>query len=244
MIKRYSQMRLQRAKTDKKDARTIAEYSAINDLKQWKPEEAQVSKLKQLQTAIEGLRKASHQISRQLDALETTGVLDARLKKDLSQTIASLKKKINTLERRQQSIAEEHYPQTLNKLRSIPSIGNKTAVMLIVVTNDFKNFDHYKKLIAYVGFSPRIYQSGTSVKGKGHICKMGKPQIRKLLYMCSWTAKRCNKACREMYERLRAKGKPERVVKIALANKLLKQAFSIVKNNNLYREDYQHKICF
>jgi hypothetical protein len=58
---------------------------------------------------------------------------------------------------------------------------------------------------------------------------MGKSQIRKLLYLCSWTAKFCNKVCREMYERLKAKGKPERVFKISIANKLLKQAFSIGK---------------
>ena len=52
-------------------------------------------------------------------------------------------------------------------------------------------------------------------------------QIRKLLYMCSWTAKRYNKTCKEMYERLHAKGKPERVIKVAIANKLLKQIFAV-----------------
>jgi len=244
VIKRYSQMRLYRAKTDKKDAQTIAEYAASNELRFWDPEEEQVSRLKQLQTAIEGLQKASHQISRQLDAMRTTGLLDKELEKDLSQTIVYLKKKIQRLENRQQQIAAKHYKQTLEKLQTIPGIGKKTAVMLTIITNDFQKFDHYKKLIAYVGFSPRIYQSGSSINGKGHICKMGKAQIRKLLYMCTWSAKHSNKACMEMYERLKAKGKPERVIKIAIANKLIKQAFALIKNNQSYNENYQPKACF
>lgn len=244
VIKRYSQMKLKRAKTDKKDAQTIAEYAQSNEVSFWKPDQPQVSQLKQLQTSIEGLLKASHQISRQLEALEATGVLEKTLEKDLKHTIAYIERKIANLEKRQQLIAEKHYSSTLKKLTSIPSIGNKTAVMLIVITNNFEKFDHYKKLIAYVGFSPRIYQSGTSVNGKGHICKMGKGQLRRLLYMCSWTAKRYNKACKEMYERLKAKGKPERVIKIALANKLLKMAFAIVKKDTHYKENYQPKSCF
>ncbi len=93
-------------------------------------------------------------------------------------------------------------------------------------------------MVAYVGFSPRIYQSGTSVKGKGHICKMGKSQIRKLLYMCSLTAVRCNEKCKEMNERLLERGKPKRVAKIAVANKLLKQCFAIVNNGEKYKINY------
>lgn len=244
VIKRYSQMRLYRAKTDKKDAQTIAEYAVANELNFWKPEEEKISNLKQLQTAIEGLLKASHQTSRQLEAMKSSGLLDKELEKDLSQTVAYFKKKIQKLEKRQLEIANTHYGQTLQRLQSIPGIGKKTAVMLITITNDFQKFDSYKKLIAYVGLSPRIFQSGTSIKGKGHICKMGKAQIRKLLYMCSWSAKHKNKACIEMYKRLKEKGKPEKVIKVAIANKLIKQAFAIVKNNNSYSENYQPKVCF
>ena len=122
---------------------------------------------------------------------------------------------------------------------SIPGIGPKTAQMHKVTTNNFKNFTNYKQLIAYIGFSPRIYQSGTSVRGKGSICKMGKSQIRKLLYMCSWSAKRYNKTCKEMYDRLISQGKPERVIKIAIANKLIKQAFAI----GMKQENFQNNYC-
>jgi len=168
--------------------------------------------------------------------------------KDLTSTLKSiikfLKAKSNKLEQQIADKAEQHYKSTLERLKSIPEIGTKTAIMLTVITNDFDKFENHKQLIAYVGFNPRLYQSGTSVRAKGHICKMGKSQIRKLLYLCSWAAKRCNPDCIKMYNRLKEKGKPERVIKVALANKLLKQAFSIVKNQTYYSENFLEKACF
>ena len=134
-------------------------------------------------------------------------------------------------------LSKEEYGNTLDHLQSIPGVGPKTSMMMALITDNFKKFDNYKQLIAYIGFSPRVYQSGTSVRGKGHICKMGKSQLRKLLYLCSWTAKKYNKSCREMYTRLKACGKPERVIKIAIANKLIKQIFAIGKSNQIYKEN-------
>lgn len=244
VIKRYSQMRLYRAKTDRKDARTIAEYAKSSELQSWVPNEKCIIDIKQIHTAIQGLQKQLHQNRQQLEAFRSSGALDKYLEREMERIASFLQSKISKFEKRQEEVAKEHFASSLKKLTSIPGIGNRTAIMLIVITNDFKKFDHYKKLIAYVGFSPRIYQSGTSVKGKGHICKMGKAQIRKLLYLCSWSAKRWNKGCKEMYERLAAKGKPERVIKVALANKLLKQAYAIAKGDKLFDKNYQPNTCF
>jgi transposase len=165
-------------------------------------------------------------------------------KKELKSMLRFLNKKKLKLAQEVERLAEEEFGDKIDMLATIPGIGKKTAIMLNVITDGFTKFEHHKQLIAYVGFSPRIFHSGTSVKGKGYICKMGKSQIRKLLYLCSWTAKFCNKACREMYERLKAKGKPERVIKIAIANKLLKQAFAIGKSQINYSENHVDNICF
>lgn len=244
IIRRYSQTRLYRAKTDKKDAQTIAEYGAQYDLKKWKPETKSIIEIKQLYTALELIQKEINQSKRQLEAFTSAGVLSKDLATTLKSIIKFLKAKSTKLEQQIEVKAEQFYKSTLERLKSIPGIGTKTAIMLTVITNDFEKFENHKQLIAYVGFSPRLYQSGTSVRGKGHICKMGKSQIRKLMYLCSWSAKRCNPDCVKMYNRLNEKGKPERVIKIALANKLLKQAFSIVKNQTYYSEKFIDKACF
>ena len=141
-------------------------------------------------------------------------------------------------------LAGETYGDVLKNVQSVKGIGLKTATLLCVITEGFTKFDHYKQLIAFVGFSPRIFQSGTSVNGKAKICKLGKSQVRKSLYLCAWSAKHHNKACVEMYNRLKEKGKPERVIKVAIANKLIKQVFAIAKSGFPYNENYQSKPCF
>ena len=246
IVKRFSQMKFYRAKTDKKDAQTIMEYGETesSSLRTWQPESKEVHRLKQIRSTIELLHKQINQSSNQIEAFKSSGTLDPDVKKSLESITRLLKKRVENLELAMLKICEEHYSESLSLLTSIPSIGIKTAIHLIAITDNFRKFEHYKQLIAFVGFSPRIYQSGTSIKGKGHICKMGSSQMRKLLYLCTWTAKKCNKTCKEMYARLKEKGKPERVIKVALANKLLKQAFAVVTKKQMYDENYSVNICF
>jgi transposase len=245
MVKRFSQMNFYRAKTDKKDAAVIRKFaiSQFDELPIWKPESHNIQSLKQIRTVLDLLNKQLSQTNNQMQAFVSSGYVDPAVRDMLGRSIATIKRRIAKLERQMLEICNRDYRQTLELLTSIPGIGLKTAIMLIAITGDFDKFSHYRQLIAYVGLSPMVYQSGTSVKGKGHICKMGKSQIRKLLYMCSWTAKRNNNACVDMYERLKTKGKPERVIKIAIANKLLKQAFAIATTKTKYEENFQMKTC-
>lgn len=240
VIKRYSQSRLYRAKTDKKDAQIIAEYGVRyrEDLKIWKPETKEVMTIRQLFTRIELLDKQVNQTKMQKEAFSNSGYFDSSLKKELNRVLRYLQASIEKLEKELKELANSIYGDIIDRLVTIPGIGPKTAIVLTVITGGFERFENAKQLTAYVGFSPRVYQSGTSVRGKGHICKMGQSQIRKLLYLCSWSAKKCNRPCIEMYNRLAEKGKPERVIKIALANKLLKQAFAIGKNGSVFIENY------
>ena len=95
-----------------------------------------------------------------------------------------------------------------------------------------------------MGLNPRVFESGTSVKGRGHISKMGTSRLRKLLYLCSWSAKKHNVFCKEMYERLKAKNKPEKVIKVAIANKLIRQAFAVGTNGDVFKNNYQKILAY
>lgn len=68
---------------------------------------------------------------------------------------------------------------------------------------------------------------------------MGNRNIRKLLFMCSFTASRHNKACKEIYQRLTNKGKSKKLALIAVSNKLLKQSFAIAKSGLIYDQNYR-----
>ncbi len=240
-VKHFVRMRMTRAKTDKKDAAMIALYGQSEMPNLWQPDEVHVMQLQQMHTAVEGLQKQSTMINNQLEAFSQLPVKEKIVMSTLRSLLKSIKAKIAKLEGKMLEVVNNHYKDTFSSLQTIPGIGPKTAIVLIAITNNFKKFDDIKKLSAYVGLSPRIYQSGTSINGKGHITKMGNKYVRKLLYLCAWSAKKHNKQCREMYDRLKEKQKPERVIKIAIANKLLRQAFAIGSNLRVYDKNYEYK---
>jgi transposase len=243
-IKHFVRMRMAKAKTDKKDAMMIALYGQSEQPILWQPDEKHVMQLQQNHTAIEGLQKQATMLNNQLEAFSQIPDNDKEVMRVLRALLKTIKLKIAKLESRMLEIVEEYYQETFSSLKTIPGIGPKTAIILIAITNNFKKFDDIKKLSAYVGLAPRVYESGTSIKGKGHITKMGNKYVRKLLYLCAWSAKKHNEQCKTLYERLSAKGKPERVIKIAIANKLLRQAFAIGSNLSEYDKKYEKILAF
>lgn len=239
VIKHFSRMQMNRAKTDKIDAKIIAKYAMMTKPKLWKPKPVVLLKMQQIMTLTDYYEKALTGLKNQLEAFKATKINNQTLFKSLNSSIEFLQKQIKQLNDKLQKTAEKHYKENLELIKSIPGIGYKTAIAAIVLTDNFEKFDNYKQFIAYVGFSPRIYQSGTSVNGKGHICKLGNAKLRKLFYVCSWIAKRYNKSAINLYERLKEKGKPEKVIKVAIANKLIKIMFAVVKNKKMYDPNYE-----
>jgi len=67
-------------------------------------------------------------------------------------------------------------------LRSIPGVGPITAVSFISEIINIKRFPNSQKLTAYIGLDSRVYQSGTSIHGKGYISKRGSKILRTRLY--------------------------------------------------------------
>ncbi|SKB68744.1 Transposase [Sphingobacterium nematocida] len=235
VIRRFAQMRLSRAKTDKKDAMVIAAFVQMTSPKLWEPPTEAIQSIRNLETYLEGLKQRRHMLGSQLHAFEAAGTIDRLLYDEITEEVESHDKRIGEKERQIEILIKQHYAEMASNIRSVPGIGPRSVSMLIIATDGFGMFKNYKQVISYFGLAPRIYESGTSVKGKGHICKMGMGQVRKVLYMAAVSAIKCNKACKDLYERLRGKGKPYRVAIIAAVNKLIKQVFAIAKSGEPYK---------
>lgn len=244
VVRRFAQMRLTRAKTDRADAKMIAAYALSEGPAAWTPPAAYAVKLQQLDTLLTQLQKQHTALLNQQEAFMASGMMDRETKQFLSKALRHLQRQMEHIAGRIEAIALEHHGPMLQNLASVKGIGKKTAIALIVLSGGFTKFQNYRQLSAYIGLSPRIYESGTSVRSKARICKMGMSRIRALLYVCAWSAKQCNGACRQLYERLLAKGKAKRLALIAVANKLIKQAFAIATKGTTYEADYAKNICF
>jgi transposase len=238
VIRRYSQMLLKRTKTDKADAKLIAMYGKLHQPKLWKPNEKSIQRIRHINSVLETLIKDKTQWSNKIEAAKQDSNFDKLSMKTMKDMIVLIRRRIEKLEAELDQIIEENYEQENIILRSIPGIGKRTSVMLLALTGCFSKFESYRQFSSYIGLCPRIYESGTSVKGKARICKIGQSRIRQLLYMCAMTAKESNKACKDLFERLVEKGKSKKLALIAVANKLIRQAFGCIKNMSIYNAEF------
>lgn len=236
VVRRFCQMRLTRAKTDKKDAVMIAQYGRAEQPGLWEPEPRHITELKQLQTVAEGLGKTLHQHQQQLEALEQSPHVSKQAAASLRQLIGHTQQELSKVEQQMQLFIARHHGRLQEQVSSIPGLGKKSSLLLIILSGGFTRFAHSRQLISYLGLSPRIYESGTSIRGRARICKMGMSRARAVLYVCAWSAIKCNKACRELYERLLAKGKAKKLALVAVANKLVRQAFAVATKQEYYME--------
>lgn len=235
-IKRFSQMRLMRTKTDKKDSAIIAEYGKVEKPIQWKPRAEHMLQMQQLQALQDSFIGQSIRLKNQQEAFTESGIKNKIGAKILAKEIKHVTEQIELVEEELTKITLAFHQDLFERLKTIKGIGKRAAMTLILITDGFERFENSKQLCAYVGLSPRIFESGTSVKGKVKICKMGMARMRKLLYLCAMRARTCNKACKEMFERLTERGKNGKLALIAIANKLLRQAFVIGKSQMSYKE--------
>lgn len=234
VIRRFAQMQLRRVKTDKADAAIIADYGRIHQPEPWSPPARYLLTLQQLDAMRDQAIVQLGVLNNQWEAFNAGGMMDKEVKSMLNKMIKAQEKVLQQLEDKTQSIIMQYHQQMLANITSIPGIAKKTAAVLITVTGGFTRFKTVKQLCAYVGMTPRIYESGSSIKGKARICKLGMSKVRRLLYVCAWSAKRYNAACAELYARLVAKGKAKKVALVAVANKLLRQAFAVATSNKPY----------
>jgi len=132
-LRRFAQMKLRRAKTDRVDARLLAEYGYRHQPALYAPESAIQQQLKHLQACLRQLIKQRtalgnlcHAMSYRPNGLpECEAVLTAQL--------TQLDSAIDTLESKQQQLVKQAYPEAYQLLRGIPGIGPRTAVALLDV---------------------------------------------------------------------------------------------------------------
>ncbi len=238
-IKRFIQMKLAKVKTDKSDAKAICEYALINDVPIYNALTDTQSECLQLFRLLDTYLKQRTATKNKIHGEAVLGIPSKFVYRSLIRNKKQLNKEVTTIESKILSLVKEDQQEQLTLLMSIPGIGQKTALFLIVVTDGFSKFETASQLCSYVGITPTIRESGSSVRGRARIIsKVGNRKLRNLLFLCSFNACKHNKACREVYERIVIKGKSKKLALIAVANKLLKQSFAIAKSGRPYDETY------
>jgi len=238
-VKRFIQMKLSKIKTDKSDSKLICEYAKNVELKLWQGNSKVQTECLQMTRLLAVYTKQSTMLKNKIHGETVLGNPSKAVVGSLKRSLRHVQKELKMLEDKLVVLVKQEYRDLLTRVRTIPGIGNKTAVMLLVLTDGFDRFRSGSELCSYAGLTPVIRKSGSSVNGRARISKIGNQKLRNLLFMCSFNACKHNKACREIYERLVAKGKSKKLALIAVCNKLLKQAFAIAKSGLIFDGNYR-----
>lgn len=247
--KAFATMKHRTTKNDKSDARLLAEYGAFNaaELRFYEPPAEGQIEFRQLLDTIEQLEKMRQQVRNQRHAYAQLPPKHQQqvILNTYQNTENQLDKQINDLYQTLKSIDnhDEDLDNSRELMTTVKGIGEKTANVILAKTNGIKKFQTHKQLAKFAGIAPTEKSSGTSVRGRRGINRSGNASLRKALYCATWSALRGNKACKALFDRLRAKGKPAKVALIAVANLLVRQIFAVVITQKPFDNELYLKNC-
>jgi transposase len=227
-IKYAGLMRGQGNKTDKADAKLIAEYAQRERPLAWQPPTAETRELQALVRRRDDLRQLA---AREKGRWAAPGLTKAT-QRSIRRTVTFLEKEADRLQEQADALisSSETLAADRDLLRSIPGIGNATAATILGELPESAHFASAQQAAAYAGLAPREYRSGTSVRKRTRLSKAGNARLRKALYLPTLTAIRFNPLLGGFFERLVAAGKTRMAAVGACMRKLLMIAYGVLKS--------------
>jgi len=231
--KGYATAGMVRAKTDRVDARVLAEM-AENSRKAepWTPPPAHCRELRALTRRVRGLVENRTREKNRLKAVQTTKTTPALVIEDIEGNIVDLTKRIRKLRKAAVRLILQHedLSDAFKLLTSVKGVGKASGAEILGELSCMPTDLTVKQLVAQAGLDPRARQSGTK-DGKRHISKMGSRYLRAALHMAAVTAVRDCPEVTRFYDILRnGRNKPYKVAMVAVSRKLLHCIFGMLKH--------------
>jgi len=216
-----------RAKTDRLDAQGLARYASSVPLKPFRLKEEAMERLSQLLGARRSLALSLGTFRQQLQALPQAREHLRAASADLGERLRALDREIAARARREPAVA---------RLQKVPGIGPVSAAALAIrlKTSSFASYDQF---VAYTGLDLRVCESGER-RGRRVLSHQGDAELRRLLYLCAQASLRAKGSpFAQQYERERAKGLASTEALCAVARKLAKVAWALVRFGAEYDPD-------
>ncbi len=161
----------------------------------------------------------------------SSGVSIDAVRESLETHIAYLFEEIKDTERLIREHINNHpdLKEQSDLLDSIPGIASTTAALLLAEITNFKQYKSARQVAAYAGLVPRERRSGSSVRGRTCLSKIGNARLRKALYFPAITALRCSAFFQQWASGMRERGKSKMAVIGATMRKLIHLAYGVLK---------------
>lgn len=150
-----------------------------------------------------------------------------------------LDQKIETLNTEFVALAKQN--SVMRRLTSIPGIGVLNATALVAAIGDASSFQHARDLGAWLGLVPRQFTTGGKARLLG-ITKRGNTYLRTLLVhgarAAMHTLSKSDTPIGQWLRAMLSRGVARNVVIVALANKLARIAWAVLRKGLPYERSY------
>jgi transposase len=235
-IKSFARTQLRRTKTDKVDARIIADFCRTLSPGQWEPLAPEVLEIRALLSYREQLvgdRLRAKQLGATVAGAHVFAVQNEQRIADLGAMIKTVDSQLRALISNATKLED-----AARRLQTIPGVGWLTAAVLIAHL-PMDRLRNSRAAAAYAGLTPCFRESGTSVHGRPRLSKIGNAKLRRGIYMAALAAMRGNSPLAVFGKRLKDAGKCGKVATAAVMRKLVTVAYAVLKSGQTYNPALQ-----
>jgi len=235
-IKGFAQGELLRNKTDQADAALLARFGLALQPEPWVAPPLELRQLRALVDRLQSLKEMHQQEANRLEA----AMNQAGMRDSIESHMQWLQESIRQLERQIDDHIDGHpgLREDAKLITSIPGVGNTTAAKVMAYLGDVRRFRNAKALAAFIGVTPRLKLSGSSVRGRSMISRSGHAAIRHSLYMPALVALKHNPIIKTFGARLKATGLAPKAVVAASMHKLVHLIYGILKSGTPFNPNF------
>ena len=234
---------LVRGKSDKIDAKRIAEYGheKRSKLIAETPISRELQRLQILHSTRQRLVKQKASLLNVLKEYSHIGLSKQdSIMRSQTKLIRNFEKEIGKIEAEMNDIIEQNPSLQHNHrlLQSIKGVGKVLATATIIKTKNFTRFTNARKFACFCGTAPFENTSGTSIKGKTRVSHLADKHMKTLLDLSAKAAIQYDKELRKYYLRRTANGKSKMSTINIVRNKILYRMFAVIKRQTPFSENY------
>ena len=224
---------IRKKKTDKNDAKLIAQIIFQGEGRIVTPKQLDVSRRTLLRTraSVVNQRTGIKILLKELGMVKKEDKKIITAMKSLKKLISNMDKCVENIE--ELALGKQELTVEEKLIQSLPGFASRLSAIVSIETGDFSRFPTATQFKAYVGIDPKVIQSGKSLK-TGRITKRGNAHLRTAFYLAVQVARCHDPQLKAFYQKKKSEGKPTRVAIIAVARKLCERVYAVVKKGTPY----------
>ena len=243
-IKKFAEAQMQRSKTDRLDAQILCDFAARMPFHSWRPPSEDVVALRGIARRLQALTtERTRELSR-LRHAKATQTTPQVVINDIEVNVRHLERRLKEMLCQAQKLVRScaTLRKSFDHLTSVGGIGEKSAVVLLAELLVLPAEMSVRQWVAHAGLDPRKHESGSSVRRRERISKVGNVRLRRALYMPALVAIRCEPHVRAFYNKLLKRGKQPKVAIVAVMRKLLHAIYGMLRHDADFQGEKFYRI--